>query len=264
MRLPGFAVLGVLCLGCPDKAAPPLTSLAPAPLPRLVSAGDGGADREAAYRLAPAPVFGEAIPKETQLIELDGTVAKFKGNRFDTRDPAALSALGAALGSGAWLIDPDRDTYLAQASDLLSVMDDKGLEVWLLHPGRQVAYKLTLRDEAAFARWLDEPKPGKIRIIQRSDGLEYQTNVGKLPGSDPNGPTVPVRSGQLDIAGARRALELLKGRFTDTPDLCLVPSFGTELGKTAAVLSADYSGPGKPIFDGLCLVYPRRSKPDAQ
>jgi hypothetical protein len=156
------------------------------------------------------------------------------------------------------LLVPDEDTYLAQVAPLLSRLDDAGAEVWLLHPGGEVAFRLVLRDEAAFGAWLDEAKPGRIRIIQRADGLELQTSIGKLPGKDPGGPTIPLRGGALDIALLREALQKLKGRF-GTEELCVVPSFGTELAKTAHVLSGDYSAMGEPIFRELCLVYPRPS-----
>jgi hypothetical protein len=49
----------------------------------------------------------------------------------------------------------------------------------------------------------------------------------------------------------------LKERFGDVPDACLVPSFGTELAQIGQALSGFYSGTAKPIFDQLCLVYPR-------
>ena len=125
------------------------------------------------------------------------------------------------------------------------------------HPTEAVAYPVVLRDEEGFRAWLDEAKPGKVRIIQRADGFELQTNVGKLPGADPNGPTVPLRGGQQDLATLRRGLARLKERFTVTEDVCYVPSFGSELRAITAAFSADYRAPGKPLFRQLCLVYPR-------
>jgi hypothetical protein len=155
------------------------------------------------------------------------------------------------------LLVPGAEVYLAQVAEQLARLDDAGAQVYLLHPEGQVAYPITLRDEPAFQAWLDEPKPGRVRVIQRSDGFELQTNVGKLPGADPNGPTVPLRGGQPDLALLRRGLGKLKERFTVTPDLCFVPSFGTELTRVAAAMSADYQESGQPIFEELCLVYPR-------
>src|SRR5262249_32276438 len=81
---------------------------------------------------------------------------------------------------------------------------------------------------------------------------EYRQDAGR----DPNGPTVPSPGGKLDIARLRRALALLKGRFPDAQDSCLVPSYGTQLPSIARALSGYYRGNGKRIFDGLCLVYP--------
>jgi hypothetical protein len=42
--------------------------------------------------------------------------------------------------------------------------------------------------------------------------------------------------------------------------VCLVPSFGTELTRSAAALSGDYSAPAERIFGELCFVYPRPAK----
>jgi hypothetical protein len=93
-------------------------------------------------------------------------------------------------------------------------------------------------------------------VVQRQDGLELVSGVGKLPGPDPNGPTVPVRGGHLDIATARQGLQRLQQRF-HARDACLVPSFGTELRAAATALTAFWVGPKEPLFDELCLVYPR-------
>ena len=143
------------------------------------------------------------------------------------------------------------------AAPLLAALDDAHLEVWLRHPDLPVAFPVALRDEPAFQRWLDEPVPGKLRVIHRADGFELQTNMGKLPGGDPNGPTVPVRGGQLDLATLQRGLARVRSRFADAPDVCFVPSFGMELQQTVRALAADYPEAGKPLFPGLCLVYPR-------
>ena len=117
-------------------------------------------------------------------------------------------------------------------------------------------FNLVLRDEQGFQAWLAEVAPGKLRIIQRADGFELSTNVGKLPGPDPSGPSVPVRGGKQDLATLRRGLGLLKGRFTTSEDLCLVPSFGTEVAQAARALSGAYTAPGESFFETLCFVYP--------
>ena len=80
------------------------------------------------------------------------------------------------------LVVPDADTFLAQTSELMEVLRDAAAEVWLKHPDAAVAYRLVLRDEEGFRAWLAEVAPGKLRIIQRSDGFELTTSVGKLPG----------------------------------------------------------------------------------
>jgi hypothetical protein len=145
---------------------------------------------------------------------------------------------------------------MAEVAPLLAALDDAHVATWLLHPGGTVAFPIQLRDEAAFDAWLDEPKPGKLRIIQRQDGLELVSGIGKLQGPDPNGPTVPVRGGRLDVGTTREGLQRLQLRF-HAPDACLVPSFGTELRAAATVLSAFWSGQNEPLFEQVCLVYPR-------
>lgn len=250
MRAFGVAAVLVFALGCKDRVAESLKSLAPRPLPTLAlpaPSTDGGDDREATFRVEAAPVYGDELPADARRLAVDGV--------------AEPDTSGLAAGSTVLLV-PTADVYLAQAAALLARLQDSGAAVYLLHPEGQVAYRLTLRDEPGFQAWLDEAKPGKVRIIQRSDGFELQTNVGKLAGVDPNGPTVPLRGGQADLATLRRGLTKLKERFTVTGDVCFVPSFGTELVKIAAAMSADYAGEGKPVFDELCLVYPRPEKRD--
>jgi len=81
--------------------------------------------------------------------------------------------------------------------------------------------------------------------------------MGKLHGGDPNGPTVPVRGGQLDLATLRKGLETLQKRFVSAPDYCFLPSFGMELSQTARAMAANYLSPETAYFPGTCLVYPR-------
>jgi hypothetical protein len=262
MRRAALGVCAALLAACEEKAAPPLSSLAPKPLPKLAWAADGGEDREAVYRVEAAPVWGEPRPASAVTLELRAGKAQVGSQTFDLETPESLARLKAAIAGRPLLVVPDRDTYLAQLGHFLGMVDEGGLELWLAHLSQPVAFRVRLRDEAAFRLWLDEPKPGKIRIIQRADGLELQTNIGKLPGADPNGPTVPLRGGQLDVAGARRALSRLKERFDEAQDVCVVPSFGTELGRVADVLTADYAGPRERSFDELCLVYPRPAARD--
>ena len=240
----------VFAAACTDSKPVPLKSLAPRPLPTLAlpaPASDGGEDREATFRVEAAPVYGDEVPADALRLKVDGEA------QVDTK---ALTAATTVL------LVPTSDVYLAQAAELLSRLQDSGATVYLLHPEGKVAYRVTLRDESGFQAWLDEAKPGQVRIIQRADGFELQTNVGKLAGVDPRGPTVPLRGGQPDLAMLRRGLTQLKDRFTVTPDVCFVPSFGTELVKVAAAMSADYAEAGKPVFEQLCLVYPRPAMRD--
>jgi hypothetical protein len=58
------------------------------------------------------------------------------------------------------------------------------------------------------------------------------------------------------VGTTREGLQRLQLRF-HAPDACLVPSFGTELRAAATVLSAFWSGQNEPLFQQVCLVYPR-------
>jgi hypothetical protein len=58
------------------------------------------------------------------------------------------------------------------------------------------------------------------------------------------------------VGTARTGLQQLQARFK-VGDACLVPSFGTELRAVATVLSAFWVGPKEPLFEKVCLVYPR-------
>jgi hypothetical protein len=248
----------VLGAGCKEeKPAEPLTSLAPPPLaPLAADPLDAGAGEDPLFRVAPAPVYGEAVPAQALRLELAGESVRLGTESFSPLRPAELARLAERIQGQAVLVIPDADTFFAQTSELLEALRDGASEVWLKHPDAAVAYRLVLRDEDGFRAWLAEVAPGKLRIIQRSDGFELSTSVGKLPGGDPNGPSVPVRGGKQDIATLRKGLERLKGRFKTAEDICLVPSFGTEVAHAARALSGVYTAPGEPLFDTLCLIYP--------
>lgn len=256
---PGL-LLAALTLGAgcrEEKPAEPLTALAPAPLaPLTASSTDAGGEDDALFRVAPAEVYGEEVPKEALRLELAGEAVRLGGESFTPSKSAEAERLAERVKEKAVLLVPDADTFLAQTSELLQALRDSAGEVWLKHPDAVVGYRLVLRDEVGFREWLAEVAPGKLRIIQRADGFELSTSVGKLPGGDPNGPSVPVRGGKQDIATLRRGLERLKGRFKTAEDICLVPSFGTEVAQAARALSGVYTAPGEPLFETLCFVYP--------
>jgi len=249
-----FSWVCVLGSGCEERSAPPLSSLAPAPLSPLAAAGtDGGADP---HRLPPAPVWGATLPAGAVRITLAAGEVRAGASVASLRGDAGVRPVLEAIGKGPALLVADDTTYMAEVAPLLAALDDAKVQPWILHPGGTVAFPVQLRDEAAFDGWLDDPKPGKLRVIQRQDGLELVSGIGKLPGPDPNGPTVPVRGGRLDVATARDGLQRLQARF-HAAAACLVPSFGTELRAVGTVLSAFWSGPKEPLFDTVCLVYPR-------
>jgi hypothetical protein len=217
---------------------------------------DAGAGDEDLFQVAPAEVYGEEVPEQALRVELAGEAVRVEGERFTPIQPAEAARVAGRVRGKVVLVVPDADTFFAQSSELLEALRDSAGEVWLKHPEETVAYRLVLRDEEGFRAWLAEVAPGKLRIIQRDDGFELTTSVGKLPGGDPNGPSVPVRGGKQDIATLRKGLVRLKGRFKTAEDICLVPSFGTELAQAARTLSGVYTAPGEPLFETLCLVYP--------
>lgn len=250
-------LLVVAAVGCRDeKPAEPLQSLKPEPLPALApgSADAGAVTQDEA--VPSAPVFGEAVPEEAVRLELAGERVRSGAESFEAVRPADAARLAERVKGREVLLVPDADTYLVQVSELFAVLRDSAKAVWLKHPDGAVAYPVVLRDEEGFRAWLAEVAPGKLRIIQRSDGFELTTSVGKLPGPDANGPSVPVRGGKQDLVTLRRALGLLKGRFKTSEDICLVPSFGTEVAQAVRALGAVYTANGEPLFETLCLIYP--------
>ena len=255
---PVFLLSLVALAGCQrEESAPALKTLAPAPLAPLQEVLAADAGREAAYHVKPAPVWGDAVPAPAVRVQLAGTHVQVAGVDYDVDTAEGRASVLALLGKGPALLVPDTDTYLAQVAPLLAAFDDASAETWLLHPSGKVAFRVSLHDATAFDAWLHEPKPGALRIIQRQDGLELVSNMGKLPGGDANGPTVPRRGGQLDVSLAREGLERLKSRFGDADTLCVVPSFAAELRETASLLTAAWASADGPLFGGLCLVYPR-------
>jgi hypothetical protein len=187
------------------------------------------------------------------VVQLDGDRALVDGK--PVTDVAALK--------GPVLLVPVGDTYLMQVAPLLAALDDAGVETWFRHPDLELAYPVKLRDEPAFRTWLEEPVPGKLRVIHRADGFELQTNMGKLRGGDPNGPTVPLRGGQMDLSTLQKGYQRLRTRFPGAPDYCLMPSFGMEVAQTVRAMAANYLSDDEALFPGTCLVYPRLPATDA-
>jgi hypothetical protein len=243
-------VLGVVT-GCPTPKQPALdagprqAALKPLePLERVRVEADA-ADEDPLYLVVPVPPVGPPVP------------AGLTSLRFTDETPMVNGApLDFATTPGPFLLEPG-DTYFAQVFDFFSKADNAGAEVWLKHPDAPIAFQLHLRDEPAFQVWLDEPVPGKLRVIHRTDGFELQTNLGKLPGGDPKGPTVPVRGGRLDLKTFQRGLEQIAAKFKVAPDYCYLPSYGMELAQTARAMAANYSTPESAFFPETCLVFHR-------
>ena len=266
MRGQLFVVVAAVALcGCPKKDDKKDEPRAPAkreavrlePLERVqVDAGDDA--REAQYQVAPFVTLGPSAPGDAVKVELDGEKATADGAAFEV----AKLPVGDA-GVRRVLLVMKGETYLAQAAAVLAALDDAKAEVWLAHPDGALAFKVVLRDEPAFQLWLDEASDsGKVRVIHRADGFELQTAMGKLPGPDVNGPSVPVRGGQLDLATLQKGLARLQSRFVTAPDYCVVPSFGMVMNDVVKGLAANYVKVETPYFPTTCLVYPR-PRPDA-
>lgn len=236
-----LALVAVVLSGCPEqKPAAPIPRATPRPLEPLERVTlDAGDAREALYEVVPFTPVGPPVPQGARLVTLAG-------------EKTAVPA-----GTGPIVFVPDEETYLAQLAPALSALSAGKDEVWLKHPDAPIAFKLKLRDAPEFQAWIDEPVPGKLRVIQRGDGFELQTNLGKLPGGDPNGPTVPLRGGQLDLTTLQRGFQRIQSKFKSAPDVCFVPSFGTELAKVARAMAVNYVSADTAYFAETCLVYPR-------
>lgn len=219
------------------------------PLEQVKAEATDGAvdDREAIFRVVPIEVVGPAAPRDVLTITLDGDKATVDGKPFDR---------SMVKQNDDVLLVPVGDTYLVQVAPVLAALDDVGADAFLQHPDRPIAWPIDLRDEGVFQSWIDDPEPGKVRVIHRADGFELQTNLGKLAGQDPNGPTVPVRGGQMDLKTLQRGLEKVAKHFK-TKDLCLVPSFGMELAQVSRAYAANWTSADTAWFTVECLVYPR-------
>lgn len=238
-------LLLVLLLGCREqKPAAPIPRAQPQPLEPLERVTvDAGDPREALYEVVPFTPVGPPVPQGARLVPLTG-------------EKTAVPA-----GTGPVVLVPDEETYLAQVAPLLATLADGKEEVWLKHPEANIAFKVKLRDAPEFQAWIDEPVPGKVRVIQRGDGFELTTNLGKLPGGDPNGPTVPLRGGKLDLTTLQKGFQKVQAKFKSAPDVCFVPSFGTELEKVSRSMAVNYVSPESAFFPETCLVYPRPATP---
>ncbi len=248
MRFRDVVLVAALVAGCTaEKKAPPPRAV-PQPLEPLarVEVDAGEEEEDPLQRVAPFTPLGPPVAAGAQVLALDGEVATLDGAPFDV-----------AKVHGVVLLVPTAETYLVQAAPVLAALDDAKAQVWLQHPDAALAFELRLRDEPAFQAWLDEPVPGKLRVIHRGDGFELQTNLGKLPGADRNGPTVPIRGGQMDLSTLARGFKQLRQRFLNAPDVCFVPSFGMELAQVARAMSANATSAEKAWFPETCLVYPR-------
>jgi hypothetical protein len=236
-----FAVMNACKKPSSDSPLP----TAPPKISRLdpVTRADASAE-ETLYDVAPFSPLGSAAPKDAITLTLSDLA---NAPTLDSKRPVLI-------------VVNDDEVYMAQLGQLLSTLDSNKSEVWLKHPRVDAAYAVELKDERTFQAWLDDLKPGKLRVIQRADGFELQTNMGKLGGVDPNGPSVPNRGGKADLATLQDGLIKIKGRFKEATDLCFVPSHGMSIAQVVEALAANMTPKGA-VFDRTCLVY---AKPAAQ
>lgn len=255
MRLTIVALV-VVAAGCrssstvdagPRKPVEKLEPLEAVKGPRVVTDASVADEREAIFQIVPLQVVGPLPPEKAVRLELDGESVKSNGAPFD---------LKTVKQDDDVILVPVGETYLVQTAAVLAALDDVGADAFLQHPDLPIAWPIDLRDEGAFQSWIDDPEPGKVRVIQRADGFEVQSNLGKLPGQDPNGPTVPVRGGQMDLKTLSRGLEKVSQRFK-TKDVCFVPSFGMELQQVSRAIAANWKAADVAWFPTTCLVYPR-------
>jgi hypothetical protein len=239
----------VLFVGCAQKKSEPTPRATPRPFEPLarVTAVDASVEEgDPVFRVVPLPVYGPAGPEGALEVRLEGNKVTAGGAPYEPK-----------AGAQPVLLNFSEETYLAEVAPFFAALDDAKVELWVRHPNEPVAYRLTLKDEAAFQAWLDEPVPGKVRIVSRADGFEVQTNLGHLPGADPNGPTVPLRGGQLDLTTLQKGIERVQARFPSAPDYCLVPSYGVEVAALVRTMAANYVSATSAYFPTTCLVYPR-------
>ena len=213
------------------------------------------AEREKLHQVDSAEIWGETLPSDVGVLVVDEEGRVERDNRLLTlSNPDDRKSLSLKK---AWMLAPRGEVYMALLSPVLAVLDDLGASVWLRHAEAQVAFEVSLKDEPAFQKWLADVVPGRVRLIQRADGLELSTVFGKVVGSDANGPSVPNRGGQIDLANARQGLLKLRQRFAAADEVGFVPSSATELQDVAHAMSANYRGMGKALFPKMFLVYRR-------
>ena len=245
MRAALLSIVALVASACTEKPVAPPPRQPPKPLEPLervvaATATDAGeAERDALYDVVPFTPVGPPPPA-------GATTLTLKGDVMPELPP-----------SGAVILESSEDEDLVQVAPLLEKLDDGKREVWLKHPDANIAFRVKLRDAPSFQTWIDEPVPGKLRVIHRADGFELQTNLGKLPGADPNGPTVPVRGGQMDLTTLQRGFVRIQSKFKAAPDVCFVPSFGMTLHQIARAMAVNYVKPDSAFFAELCLIYPR-------
>ncbi len=246
--------------GCNEKNRAPAAPLQkPAPLEPLVAerltSDSGTSPDDATYTVKPFTYVGDPAPSDALRIQVTG----------ETLVGTTLADLSTRLTPQSVVVVAfDADTWLAQTLPLLALLDDSGAQVWLQSPDvPSIAWPVKLRDEANFNTWLDEGVAGKLRIIQRADGFELQTNMGKLAGADPKGPTVPTRGGSLDLVTLQKGLDRVKQRFTAAPDVCFMPSYATAFHDATRAIAANWLSKESVVFAQACLVYPRPAVRDA-
>src|SRR5262249_16066665 len=172
-RASNVALGTMLLLACSQKNDSP-PALAPAPLPTLAPGGPDAGDepaREALFEVEQVPAWGDEPPSGALAIEVDAESISVAGAKVDRHASNwSKQVLGAIGKHAAVMLSFDTERYLAEEAELFALLAALDREVWLRHPEAKVAFKIALFDNGRFERWLNEPKPGKVRVIQRADG----------------------------------------------------------------------------------------------
>lgn len=254
----------VCCLGACSKentdSAPSAQPLREKTQPKKVDSVVEAEERAEAEQVTPeAPLYGQPLPKQAVRLLIDEEGRTTLGEKIvKMSTPQEREWLSGGRG---WLISAHPEVYMAQLRPLWAALDDAKAEVWLEHRESGRAFRVELQDEQAFKTWLEAAVPGRVRVIQRGDGLELSTVFGKLPGFDPQGPSVPNQKGRVDVGSARTGLMSLRRRFKAADEIYFVPSNGTELTQVMEALSANFQGPDEPLFPKVSLVYQRLASP---
>lgn len=251
----------VLVFGCRRAEKEAASASAPRRIEPVLSANAGATAAEdggnigadSLHEVEAFTAVGPALPADAVVLDLHGELLPGRGGVLDG---GVVALLERAKSAKTVVLRGGDDTMLFQMVELLAGLHEARVSVWVADAESTMGYPVELKHERDFQAWIDQAVPGKVRVIGRADGFEVQTNMGKVPGVDPNGPTVPPRGGQQDFATLKRALARAKELFPKADDVAFVPSYATTLRHIARSISANAESPSSFIFSRVYLVYP--------